>query len=121
MFSKAARERLFDHGILGMSPALLGASIVVGVASGAIGAAYLLAFHLLQHLLWPDHWSNAAEFVVLGAIGAAVVIIGLLLGSPGDVELLVDNIHVAGTAPGVRTLRSLIPMSLLTPGAVPAT
>jgi H+/Cl- antiporter ClcA len=41
-------------------------------------------------------------------------VIGRLLGSPGDVELLVDNIHVSGTAPAVRTLRSLVPMSLLT-------
>ena len=114
MFSKSFRRRLFDHGVVGMSPALLGATVLVGLASGAVGAAYLLAFHVLQHVLWPDHWSNTAEFAVLGATGVAVVVIGLALGSPGDVELLVDNIHVSGTAPGVRTLRSLIPMSLLT-------
>ncbi len=97
-----------------MSPALLLATIVVGLASGVVGATYLLAFHLLQHVLWPDHWSKAAAFAVLGATGVAVVVIGKLLGSPGDVELLVDNIHVSGSAPEVRALRSLVPMSLLT-------
>ena len=97
-----------------MSPALLGSTVLVGLASGIVGAAYLLAFHLLQHALWPDHWGNTAEFAVLGATGVAVVAIGRLLGSPGDVELLVDNIHVSGAAPDVRALRSLVPMSLLT-------
>ncbi len=99
---------------MGMSPAVFGATVLVGLAGGALGAAYLLAFHLLQHVLWPDRWSSTAEFAVLGATGVGVVVIGRLLGDPGDVELLVDNIHVSGTAPGVRTLRSLIPMSLLT-------
>ena len=35
------------------------------------------------------------------------------VGTPGDVELMVDNIHVSGTATGVRMLRSLIPTSWL--------
>ena len=114
MLSKRLRARFLDHGIVGMSPALLGATVLVGLASGAIGAAYLLAFHVLQHALWPDHWGSAAEFAVLGGTGIAVVAIGRLLGSPGDVELLVDNIHVSGAAPDVRMLRSLVPMSLVT-------
>jgi H+/Cl- antiporter ClcA len=114
MFSRSFGRRVLDHGILGMSPTLFGATLLVGLASGLVGAAYLLAFHVLQHALWPDRWSTAAEFVVLGGTGVAVVVIGRILGSPGDVELLVDNIHVSGTAPAVRTLRSLVPMSLLT-------
>ncbi len=97
-----------------MSPALLAATVIVGFAAGVIGALYLLGIHLLQHLLWPDNVSNAAEFAVLGATGVAVVVIGRILGSPGDVELLVDNIHVSGAASNVRSLRSLVPMSLLT-------
>ncbi len=113
MFRKAFGRRPFDHGVLGMSPTLLAATLVVGVASGLVGAAYLLALHLLQRLLWPDQWGSAAEFAVLAAAGVAVVVIGRILGSPGDVELLVDNIHVSGTAPAVRTLRSLVPMSLV--------
>src|SRR5882757_7642508 len=114
MFSRRAVRNYFDRGILGMSPALLAATVIVGFAAGAIGALYLLGIHLLQHLLWPDNVSNAAEFAVLGAAGVAVVVIGRVLGSPGDVELLVDNIHVSGAASNVRSLRSLIPMSLLT-------
>jgi H+/Cl- antiporter ClcA len=114
MFSRRAVRRYFDGGILGMSPALLGATVVVGLAGGAIGAVYLLAIHLLQHALWPDSVSSAAEFVVLGATGVAVVVIARVLGSPGDVELLVDNIHVSGAASDVHTLRSLVPMSVLT-------
>lgn len=108
------RLRLFDRGVVGMSPMLLGVTVLVGFGSGIVGALYLLAFHLLKHGLWPDRWGHAAEFVVLGGTGVAVVAIGAWLGSPGDVELLVDNIHVSGGASSVRELRSLVPMSILT-------
>jgi H+/Cl- antiporter ClcA len=99
---------------LGMSPPLLLATIAVGVASGAAGALYLLGIHLLQHALWPDRWGDAAVFAVLAGTGVAVVVISRLLGNPGDVELLVDNIHVSGGPESIRSLRSLVPMSLLT-------
>jgi H+/Cl- antiporter ClcA len=97
-----------------MSPALLVATVAAGIASGAAGALYLLAFHFLQHGLWPDRWGDLAEFAVLAGTGVAVVVVAKLLGSPGDVELLVDNIHVSGGVSSVRSLRSLVPMSLLT-------
>ena len=84
------------------------------LAGGALGSAYLLGLHLLQHVLDPVHWSNAAMFAVLGLTGVAVFVIARVLGSPGDVELLVDNIHVSGAPDNVRSLRSLVPMSLLT-------
>jgi H+/Cl- antiporter ClcA len=114
MFSRSAVRSYFDRGILGMSPALLATTLLVGFASGVVGALYLLGIHLLQHLIWPDNVSNAAEFAVLGATGVVVVVIGRVLGSPGDVELLVDNIHVSGSESNLRSLRSLIPMSILT-------
>ena len=97
-----------------MPPGLFGATVAVGVGGAVVGAAYLLAFHLLQHVLWPDHWTNAGELLVLPAVGIAVALLARALGSPGNVELLVDNIHVSGAAPSVRALRSLVPMSLLT-------
>jgi H+/Cl- antiporter ClcA len=97
-----------------MSPALLGATLLAGIGGGCVGALYLLFLHLLQHVLWPDRWGDLAVFGVLAATGAGVVVITRLLGSPGDVELLVDNIHVAGGPSDLRTLRSLIPTSLLT-------
>jgi H+/Cl- antiporter ClcA len=108
------RPRWFADGIAGYSPALLIASVVVGLASGAAGSAYLLALHLLQHVLWPDHYNALPEFLVLGGAGVVVVLLGMTLGPPPDVELLVDNIHVSGSAPAVRSLRSLVPMSLVT-------
>src|SRR4029078_3412184 len=78
-----------------------------------VGALYLLALHLLQHVLWPTEWSGAVGFAILGGVGVAVALIVRMVGPSGDVELMVDNIHVSGTATGVRMLRSLIPTSLL--------
>jgi H+/Cl- antiporter ClcA len=105
---------LFDRRVLGMTPAFLLATVAVGIASGIVGSLYLLAIHLLQHGLWPDNYGSAGVFVVLGLTGVGVVVLTRLLGTPGDVELLVDNIHVSGGMESVRELRSLIPMSVLT-------
>jgi H+/Cl- antiporter ClcA len=105
---------MLDRRVLGLSPSLLFATLVVGIASAVAGAGYLLAFHLLQHLLWPDNFNAGVELLVLPAVGIGVYVMGRLLGSPGDVELLVDNIHVSGGMSNVRSLRSLVPMSLLT-------
>jgi H+/Cl- antiporter ClcA len=93
---------------------LLGASLLAGIGGGLFGAGYLLVLHLLQHALWPTRWGSVAQIVVLTSTGVAVLVITKVLGSPGTVELLVDNIHVSGGATSVRTLRSLVPMSLLT-------
>ncbi len=114
MLRPGRRLSLFDNRVLGTSRELFVATVVVGMASGLVGAGYLLVIHVLQHALWPEQWGSAAEFVVLGAVGVGVVLIGRLLGSPGDVELLVDNIHVSGGMENVRSLRSLVPMSWLT-------
>ena len=65
-------------------------------------------------MLAPHHFSSTQLFAVLGGVGVMVVLIARVLGNPGDVELLVDNIHVSGGATDVRSLRSLIPMSILT-------
>ncbi len=113
MFWKGGAERLDDM-TLGLSPARLGATLLVGIGGGAVCAAYLLGLHLLQHVLAPEQFGAAAEFAVLGGVGVAIVVIARVLGSPGDVELLVDNIHVSGGSADVRSLRSLVPMSLLT-------
>ena len=103
----------FDQYLLGIEPRVVGLVLVVGVGSGIVGALYLLALHLLQHVLWPTQWEGAVGFAVLGGVGLAVALIMRYVGSPGDVELMVDNIHVSGTATGLRMLRSLIPSSLL--------
>jgi H+/Cl- antiporter ClcA len=98
---------------MGVEPRVVGLVLVVGVACGTVGALYLLALHLLQHVLWPTEWEGAIGFAILGGVGLVVALIVRFVGTSGDVELMVDNIHVSGTATGVRMLRSLIPTSLL--------
>lgn len=87
--------------------------LVVGVASGLVGAAYVGTLHLLQRVLGPEHWGDGPHLVVLGVVGAVIGGMTLYLGSPGDVELLVDNIHVAGGRDDIKDLRTLIPVSLI--------
>jgi H+/Cl- antiporter ClcA len=89
----------------------------VGLVAGLVGAGYLEALKGLTHLLGPAGVPRATQLVVLGAVGATIGILTLALGSPGDVELLVDNIHVTGGRSDLRELRSLVPISLLGIGA----
>ena len=103
----------FDQYLLGIEPRVVGLVLVVGIGSGLVGALYLLAIHLLQHVLWPTQWEGAIGFAILGGVGLVVALLTRFVGSPGDVELMVDNIHVSGTATGIHMLRSLIPSSLL--------
>src|SRR3954468_22428244 len=90
--------------------------VSAGVVGGGVGAAYLGALALTRRYLGPTHWSLTAHLVVMVVVGIAITLLVRLLGRPGDVELLVDNIHVGGGAEDVRSLRSLIPISLLAVG-----
>ena len=87
--------------------------LVVGVISGLTGALYIAALKLMTRVLGAGSWSDRSHLVVLVLIGGAIGLLTLVLGSPGDVELLVDNIHVNGGRSDIRELRSLIPVSLL--------
>ena len=69
--------------------------------------------HVLQRGLWPTHWDLFPHGLILVGVGIAVAVLIAVLGSPGDVELMVDNIHVVGGHDNVKMLRSLIPVSLL--------
>jgi H+/Cl- antiporter ClcA len=89
------------------------AVVMVGVTGGLVGAAYVGALHLLQRVLGPDQHTSIVQVCILVGVGAAVALITRTLGETGNVELLVDNIHVLGGAEDVRALRSLIPASLL--------
>jgi H+/Cl- antiporter ClcA len=96
-----------------LDPRVVGLVVIVGLVSGLVGALYLLVLHLLQNVLWPTEWSGLIGFAILGGVGVFAGLMTRFAGSPGDVELMVDNIHVSGSATGVRTLRSLIPISWL--------
>lgn len=93
----------------------LGALIaLVGVAGGLVGAAYISALHALESFLAPEHFAGwHTQLLVLVGVGLAIGALIKALGDPGDVELLVDNIHVSGGSSDVRSLRSLLPASLL--------
>ena len=86
--------------------------VVVGIAGGLIGAAYLGVLHILTTWLDPGNRSVIADLVVLAGTGLVVVIGERVLGRSGGVDLLIDNIHVGGGAGG-REARSVIPISLL--------
>ncbi len=107
------RPRLFVEALVGSRIRLFLLVVMVGVAGGFVGAAYVGVLKLLERGLWPSHSSNAVHLGVVVAVGLAVGLLTRILGTPGDVELLVNNIHVLGGAEDIRDLRSLIPVSLL--------
>jgi H+/Cl- antiporter ClcA len=88
-------------------------TVAVGVLGGLIGAAYVGAMKALTRGLGPDNHSHLVQLGIFVAVGLAVAVITRIGGETGNVELLVDNIHVLGGAENVRGLRSLIPASLL--------
>ena len=111
--ARRAPHRLFVEAFLGPRRRLATFVVVVGLLGGLVGAAYLAALHALQELLWPTHWATSTHLAVMVGAGIAVAVITKTLGNPGDVELLVNNIHVLGGNQDIRDLRSLIPVSLI--------
>jgi H+/Cl- antiporter ClcA len=85
----------------------------VGAVAGVAGAGYVELLRLVTKLLGPEHFARWTHLLVLGAVGITIAALVRLLGNPGDVELLVDNIHVGGRPADVRALRTLIPVSIL--------
>lgn len=88
-------------------------AVTVGVLGGVIGAAYVGALRLLESLIGTEGRGGIATIGVLVAVGVCIAVLIRWLGDPGDVELLVDNIHISGGSDDARALRSLIPVSLL--------
>lgn len=107
------RPRLFIEAFLGSRHRLFALVVLTGVVGGLVGAAYVGMLDVLKRGLWPTHWDTLPHLFVLTGVGAAVGLITTVLGNPGDVELLVNNIHVLGGNDDIRDLRSLIPVSLL--------
>lgn len=73
--------------------AILAWSSLVGFGVGLLGFCYLGALHGLEHLLGPDVHS---AWLHLPLMIAADWLLGRMVkwfGSPGDIELLMDNVH----------------------------
>jgi H+/Cl- antiporter ClcA len=87
--------------------------IGVGITSGIASAGYVELLKQTTKVLGPNGFANWTHLVILTAVGLAIALLVRFLGSPGDVELLVDNIHVGGRPADLRALRTLIPVSIL--------
>ncbi|MCC6581307.1 MAG: chloride channel protein [Phycisphaeraceae bacterium] len=87
--------------------------VLVGALGGGVGFAYLSALRWMETWLSPQHASTWSHLFVMIGVGLMVAGLTWWLGSSGDVELLVDNVHVEGGAKDLRALRSLLPTSLL--------
>lgn len=92
---------------------LLLPSLTIGLLGALTGLAYLGLLRLLERGLSPAAWASRPHLLVLGAVGLLVALLMRLLGPPGDVELLVNNIHLEGGERGHASLRSLLPISLV--------
>jgi H+/Cl- antiporter ClcA len=108
-----ALQRLVSGTSVRLRRGLAVPTVAVGVLGGLVGAAYVGALHVLEGVLGPEHHGSWVQLGILTAVGAAVALITRIGGETGNVELLVDNIHVLGGAENVKGLRSLIPASLL--------
>lgn len=89
-------------------------SALVGAGGGLLGFTYLAALHGLEHVMGPGVGGPWRHLVVMVGVGTLVGLLARFLGSPRDIELLVDNVHVLEDGQAeVRHLRSLLPISLL--------
>jgi H+/Cl- antiporter ClcA len=92
---------------------LIGWSALVGAGGALTGFAYLALLHGFEHVLGPEAHSPLAQLGILTAAGAAISLLVRWLGSTGDMELLVDDIHVLEGKSDVRRLGSMLPVSLI--------
>lgn len=87
--------------------------VAIGVAGSLAGASYLYGLRLLEGWLGPGSCSPVAHLMILIVVGLIVGMLMRWLGHPGEMDLLVDNIHVLGGRPAQGELRALLPVSLL--------
>ena len=59
--------------------------VAAGLVGGLVGAAYIGLLHLLQRVLWPDHWNGWGQAAVLLAVGVVVAVVTKLTGEPATV------------------------------------
>lgn len=87
--------------------------ILVSTLGSFIGFIFITSMYTLEGLLGPGLHGNFVHIIVMVSVGITIVFIKKWLGDPGDINLLVDNIHVSGGRANIREIRSLIPISLL--------
>jgi chloride channel protein, CIC family len=105
--------KLLAQSIFGDMQRIFFEILFVGTAGGIIGLVYLKLLSLLSVWLSPDGHLPWEHLLVMTGIGLVVAILIKILGNPGNVELLVNNIHLLGGQTEFKNLRSLIPVSLL--------
>lgn len=106
-------RRILGDALLGASGRILRLVIAVGMLSGLAAAIFVAALLTLSGWIGPDRWGGLVQVGILAAAGAVIGLLIVVLGNPGDVELLVGNIHVSGGRDDIRDLRSLLPVSLI--------
>lgn len=110
---RPGRARLSMELLTAPQRRLLAMVAAVGAIGGLTGAAFVGLLHVLQRILGPTEWATFPHLFVLIGVGALVAVLVRALGNPGDVELLVNNIHLSGGPDDVTDLRALVPIALL--------
>ncbi len=86
--------------------------VVVGVVGGVVAVAYVLLLRVLESFVGPGTHAVAVQAILLVGAGSIVAVGTRWLGPTGDVELVVDNIHVLGGSETMRETRAMLPISL---------
>jgi chloride channel protein, CIC family len=106
--------QFFAEAILGDLHRTIVPILLIGAGGAIMGLAYLTALRVLQRVLGPEYSGPWAHLAIMAAVGLTIGLIKRFLDNPGEMELLVDNIHVLGGHDDLRgSLRSLVPVSLL--------
>ncbi len=109
-----SKVQFFAEAVLGDLHRTIAPVLVIGATGALMGFAYLTALRGLQYVLGPEHSGPGLHLVILAAVGLVIGLIKRFYSNPGEMELLVDNIHVMGGHDDLRgSLRSLVPVSLL--------
>jgi H+/Cl- antiporter ClcA len=85
----------------------------IGLASGVFAAAYVLTLEAGMHLLWETSLAKIPFYVITTVAGLVVGLLLQWLGSPGEIDMIVDNIHMRGGRIDTRRSLAMIPISLV--------
>lgn len=87
--------------------------LIVSILGSVAGSLFMLTLHFMITFLDPGKNSSSLQIWIMVFIGVLVALIKKFIGNPGDINLLLDNIHVSGGRANFREIKSLIPTSLL--------